>query len=67
MNSLMHTLEILVHWVNSILWQNPGAFLVIASFIAVNVLMYFLTRGREFAITGYAGVLFLLPFVKFIW
>lgn len=39
--------------------------LVIAGFILLNLVLYFCTRGKEFAIVGFSAVLFLLPFVRF--
>ncbi len=65
MNSLMQTLEVLVNWINLILVQNPSVFLIVASFITINIAMYFFTRGKEFCITGYAFALFLIPLIKF--
>lgn len=47
------------------LFQNSGAFALIAAYIMVSVVLYFISRGKEFIIAGYAGVLFFLPFLKY--
>jgi hypothetical protein len=38
--------------------------LLVASFVVGNLLFYFFTRGKEFAVTGLTAALFLVPFVR---
>lgn len=40
-------------------------FLVVAGFVFANLVLYFCTRGKEFAVVGLSAVLFLVPFVRF--
>lgn len=45
--------------------QSPAPLLLVAAFVGASVLLYGLTRGKEFLIAGYSSVLFLAPFVQF--
>ena len=42
-----------------------GVLLVVAGLMLVSALLYGITRGKEFAIGGYAAVLFIYPFIQF--
>ncbi|MDB5327068.1 MAG: hypothetical protein JWM57_2637 [Phycisphaerales bacterium] len=43
--------------------QSPAPLLIVAGFASASVLLYGLTRGKEFLIAGYSSVLFLVPFI----
>ncbi|HEX8325098.1 MAG TPA: hypothetical protein VF595_14430 [Tepidisphaeraceae bacterium] len=44
--------------------HSPTPLLIVAAYAAGSVVLYGLTRGREFLVTGYASVLFLVPFIR---
>jgi len=44
--------------------QNPIPLLLVASYVLLNLALYFFTRGNEFAIGGFAATLFLVPFLN---
>ena len=46
------------------LLSNPIPLLVVATYLLGNAVCYFFTKGKEFAIVGWAAVLFLIPFIK---
>ena len=43
--------------------QLTGPLTVVAAYAGCSLILYGLTRGREFLAAGYASVLFLVPFV----
>ncbi|MBC7783596.1 MAG: hypothetical protein H7144_07130 [Burkholderiales bacterium] len=43
---------------------NPLPLFLVAGYFLTNVALYFLTKGKEFAIVGYTGLVFLIPFVR---
>ena len=44
---------------------NPLPLLMIGAFILVNLVLFGMTRGREFLVMGYSAIVFLLPLVRF--
>lgn len=64
-DSLMEVLAQLTTFVDGFLYSHPVALLIVAGYLMVNILLFALTKGKEFAIAGYAGALFLIPFLKF--
>ena len=55
---------IMTHIVPS-MHRNEGVLILVAGFMLLNALLYGITRGKEFAIGGYASVLFIFPFIQF--
>ncbi len=47
------------------LLQNSLPLLIVAGYLALNGIAYFFTKGKEFAIVGWTGLFFLIPFIKF--
>lgn len=63
--TLIDTLEQLTTFVDSFLYAHPVALLLVAGYIMLNILLFMVTKGKEFVIAGYTGALFLIPFLKF--
>ena len=68
MISLSHLLQTLIVSINHAFvpaaQQNPVPLLLVASFALMNLGLYFFTRGKEFAIGGFASTLFMVPFLN---
>ena len=65
-------IEILTQTVSQVshLFATPAgqptlALLTVGAYAAAGLILYSLTRGKEFLIAGYSSVLFLAPFVNF--
>ena len=63
--------EILSHAVSGIgqlftqsLGASPVPLLVVAGYAGSSLVLYGLTRGKEFLIAGYSSVMFLVPFIR---
>jgi hypothetical protein len=46
-------------------FASPLPLLLVGAFALASVVLYVVTQGKEFAIFGYAGLLYLIPFVQF--
>lgn len=44
--------------------QSPAPLMVVAGYAGLSLLLYGLTKGKEFLIAGYSSVLFLAPFIR---
>lgn len=62
--SIYDLFQMMVDAVGTILHQHTAALLIIAAYVMINVMAYFLTKGREFAFAGWTGALLLIPFIK---
>ena len=58
-----HICQTVASLFNQAAQQNPMTLLMVAGFIVCNIGLYLVTRGKEFAISGYAAALFLIPFL----
>jgi hypothetical protein len=65
METAHHYVQMIVQLIAPLFVQNTVPLMIIATYIFLNVGLYFHTRGKEFAIAGYSGALFLIPFLKF--
>jgi hypothetical protein len=63
-SSLLELFQIAVDSIGTVLHSHTAALLIIAGYLLINVLAYFLTKGREFAFAGWTGALLLIPFIK---
>ena len=60
---ITHILDAASHVFNATVSQSPAPLLIVAGYAGASVLLYGLTRGKEFLIAGYSSVLFLAPFI----
>ena len=51
------------HAVSATASQSSVPLMVVASYAGTALVLYGLTRGREFLIAGYSSALFLVPFI----
>jgi hypothetical protein len=51
------------HHIVPSLHRNENILLLVAAFMVANAILYGFTRGKEFAIGGYASALFIVPFL----
>lgn len=62
--SFMNILGQLTTFVDGFLYSHPVPLLIVAGYLGVNILLFAVTKGKEFVIAGYTGALFLIPFLK---
>jgi hypothetical protein len=62
---IVEIFHLIMSYIVPSLQRNEGVLLVVAGFMLLNALLYGITRGKEFAIGGYASVLFIYPFIQF--
>ena len=51
------------HTVNATVGHSPVPLLIVAAYAGCAVVLYGLTKGKEFLIAGYSSMLFLIPFI----
>jgi hypothetical protein len=64
-STLIGLLEAATKFVDSFLYSHTTALSIVAVYILFNMVMFAITKGREFVWSGYTGALFLIPFIKF--
>jgi hypothetical protein len=58
------TAEFVQHAFVASVGQSPMPLLIVAGYAATSLLLFGLTKGKEFLIAGYSSVLFLAPFIR---